>query len=136
MPPSALVGGARGAYFATPALDGDAVLTAHRPGDRFLLAVWRDRTRALAYGWYSVRWEATLQPPADGALRLGVDANGGYRLFVDDTLRIDRWEQRTTAPELVTLRASRAKPRRIRLEYAQSSGEGRGSPGVGRGDGP
>lgn len=122
--PAALVGGARGTYYASPSLSGTPALTRV---DRAIDFSWPfgGPDSSLAYGWYSVRWDATLKLPAEGPFRLGVDANGRFRLFVDDTLRIDRWDVRTTATEFVTLRGSRAGTHRIRLEYAQTSGAGR-----------
>jgi beta-glucosidase len=124
VPASAFAGGAVGEYFASPAMAEAPVV---RRTDATIDFSWPfggpDRT--LAYGWYTVRWNATIIAPIDGTLRLGVDANAGYRLFVDDTLRLDRWETRPMAPAAMTLHATRATPHRVRLEYAQSSGAGR-----------
>lgn len=124
VPASAFQNGAAGDYFTSPAITGEPVI---RRADASIDFSWPfgGPDSALAYGWYAVRWNATVVPPFDGTLRLGVDANAGYRLFVDDTLRLDRWDARPTAPEAVALRAIRAKPHRVRLEYAQSSGAGR-----------
>ncbi len=124
VPASAFVGGVNGTYFSSPTLEGSAALTRT---DRTIDFSWPfgGPDTSLAYGWYSVRWEATLQPPADRMIRLGVEANGAFRLFVDDTLRLDRWDARTVTTQFVSLRASRIRQRRVRLEYAQSSGAGR-----------
>lgn len=124
VPSSALGEGMRGEYFANIALAGRPTVTRTDATIDFSWPFGGPDT-ALAYGWYSARWTGTLQPPASGTLRLGVEGNDGYRLYVDDRLVIDRWGKRgaslTSAP--LTVVAGRGVA--IRVEYFENSGAGR-----------
>jgi beta-glucosidase len=67
---------------------------------------------------FSVRWTGTLLPPVSGRYELGVAANDGFRLYLDDRLVLGAWE---TSPRLrgdhvaVDLEAGREYT--LRLEY-------------------
>ena len=66
---------------------------------------------------FSIRWCGNLVPPADGDYRLGVDTDGGSRLFLDEKKIIDDWAPHgeRTMTTLVHLQAGHAYP--IRMEY-------------------
>jgi beta-glucosidase len=69
----------------------------------------RKRTYERWTGWYS--------PSADGAHTITLQANGGYRLFIDDELAID--SARTPKAALRTIeRTLTAKPHKVVLEQA------------------
>lgn len=64
-------------------------------------------------------------------------SNDGVRLFVDDRLVIDHWDEHSTAEDRVTVRLEKGTRRRIRLEYFYAGGEatmqlGWSGPGVER----
>jgi beta-glucosidase len=67
--------------------------------------------------YFSARWTGELVVPATGDYRLGVNADNGVRLFVDDKAIVDDWnrdgERTLTTP--VHLEAGRAY--KIRMEY-------------------
>ena len=77
--------------------------------------------RELAYEWYSARWTGTLDVPAGGVQRIGVEGNDGYRLWIDGVLRVDRWYKRSYGARLaaVTLTPGRHS---IRFEYFEATG--------------
>jgi beta-glucosidase len=66
---------------------------------------------------YSVRWRGELVPPVDGDYRLGVDTDGGSRLFLDGKKIADDWAPHgeRTITTLVHLQAGHAYP--VRMEY-------------------
>src|SRR5690242_13056517 len=66
---------------------------------------------------FSVRWCGNLVPPVDGDYRLGVDTDGGSRLFLDGKKIIDDWAPHgeRTMTTLVHLQAGHAYP--IGMEY-------------------
>lgn len=66
---------------------------------------------------FSVRWCGNLVPPVDGDYRLGVDTDGGSRLFLDGKKIIDDWAPHgeRTMTTLVHLESGHAYP--IRMEY-------------------
>ena len=45
--------------------------------------------RGIPFDWYSVRWTGSIVAPAAGVRRIGIEANDGYRLYLDDAL-VDR----------------------------------------------
>lgn len=124
VPASALGDGLRAEYFANTALQGaPAVIRT----DAAIDFSWPfgGPDSALAYGWYSVRWQGTLRAPAGGVLRLAVEGNDGYRLYVDGALAIDRWGKRGHSLTSVSLPVAAGRAVALRLEYFESSGAGR-----------
>ena len=72
---------------------------------------------------YSVRWCGNLVPPVDGDYRLGVNTDGGSRLFLDGKKIVDDWNPHgaRTMTTLVHLEAGHAYP--LRMEYFHHSWE-------------
>ena len=79
----------------------------------------------IPYDWYSVRWTGTLTLPAGGATRLGVEANDGYRLWVDGKLIVEAWEKRSYGARLADVALVGGSRHEIRLEYFESTGNAR-----------
>ena len=79
----------------------------------------------IPYDWYSVRWTGTLIVPAAGATRIGVEANDGYRLWIDGTLMVDAWEKRSFGARLAPVSFAGGSRHEIRLEYFESTGNAR-----------
>ncbi|MCE9602854.1 MAG: glycoside hydrolase family 3 C-terminal domain-containing protein [Gemmatimonadetes bacterium] len=79
----------------------------------------------IPYDWYSVRWMGTLAVPAGGATRLGVEANDGYRLWLDGKLLVDAWEKRSFRARLESVALAGGSRHEIRLEYFESTGNAR-----------
>ncbi len=79
----------------------------------------------IPYDWYSVRWTGTLTVPAGGATRLGVEANDGYRLWIDGALIVDAWEKRSFSARLANIALAGGSRHEIRLEYFESTGNAR-----------
>lgn len=124
IPAEAFGDGLDGEYFGNIGLEGTPVLTRR---DRTVDFSWPfgGPDTALAYGWYSVRWQGTLTPRRSGPLQLAVEGNDGFRLFVDDRLVLDRWRKRSFSRAAVTVPAAQGRGLRLRLEYAEVSGAGR-----------
>lgn len=80
---------------------------------------------ALAWDWYSVRWQGELIAPASGIVHLGVEGNDGYRLWVDGVLRIDQSARASHGVQTRAVRLVQGRRYQIRLEYAESRGSGR-----------
>jgi beta-glucosidase len=109
-------------YFANTKLSGDPAVKRLDPAIHF---EWNNVSPApgIPAQNYSVRWSGELVPPVDGDYRLGVDTDGGSRLFLDGKKIIDDWaphgERAMTT--LVHLQAGHAYP--IRMEYFHHSWE-------------
>jgi beta-glucosidase len=117
--------GFRAEYFGGAALSGTAV---SERVDGQVNFDWGGKSPAPGVdpGSYSVRWSGELTPAHDGDYRIGAQVLGGFRLYVNDALLLDRWNSRdyTEATEVISLASGRAY--KIVLEYAKN-GEGGGA---------
>ena len=74
--------------------------------------------QALAGDDFSVRWTGELLPPTSGKYELVVGANDGVRLYLDDRLIVNGWDQNERVRShsvSVDLQAGRAY--KVKLEY-------------------
>jgi beta-glucosidase len=81
--------------------------------------------RGIPFDWYSVRWTGRVTVPASGVRRIGVEANDGYRLYVDGRLSIDDWQKRSYGVRLASVALKPGSAHDIRLEYFESTGNAR-----------
>jgi beta-glucosidase len=81
--------------------------------------------RGIPFDWYSVRWTGKLVAPATETVRLGVEGNDGYRLYIDGALLIDNWEKKSYGSILKDVRLEAGRDYDLRLEYFESSGNAR-----------
>ena len=109
-------------YFANPGFDG---LPASRRVDRRVDFNWTFSPPAPGLGteWYSVRWSGFITA-RDDSVRLAVEGDDGYRLWIDDSLVIDADRKTSYGLRDATI-ALGGKRRTIRLQYRQSAGPGR-----------
>jgi beta-glucosidase len=109
-------------YFANTKLSGASVLNRVDAAINF---EWNNVSPApgVPAQNYSVRWTGELVLPVDGDYRLGIDTDGGSRLFLDGKKIVDDWvpHGERTMTTLVHLQAGRAYP--IRMEYFHHSWE-------------
>lgn len=124
VPPEALGDGLTAEYFANITLTGRPAVTRT---DRSVDFAWPFGApdSALAYGWYAVRWRGTLRAPATEALRLGVEGNDGFRLYVDGKLVVDRWSKRGFSSAVATVQVVKGRAYALQLEYYENTGAGR-----------
>ncbi|HEY6902983.1 MAG TPA: glycoside hydrolase family 3 C-terminal domain-containing protein, partial [Candidatus Acidoferrales bacterium] len=103
-------------YFANPNLSGNAAL---KRVDSMVSFEWNNVSPGpgVPAQNFSIRWSGELVPPVDGDYRLGMDTDGGSRIFLDGKKIIDDWAPHgeRTMTTLVHLQAGHAYP--IRMEY-------------------
>jgi beta-glucosidase len=78
--------------------------------------------RGIPFDWYSVRWTGKIIAPATETVRLGVEANDGYRLYLDGVLLIDDWQKMSYGSNLRSVRLEAGREYDLRLEYFESTG--------------
>jgi len=109
-------------YFANTVLSSDPTLKRVDPAIHF---EWNNVSPGpgVPAQNYSVRWTGVLIPPVDGDYRLGMDTDGGSRLFLDGKKIVDDWAPHgaRVMTTLVHLQAGHAYP--IRMEYFHHSWE-------------
>lgn len=114
--------GLKGEYFTNRELKGDPALV---------------RTDAhVAFNWdkgsyanggpednFSVRWAGYFTPKRSGDFGFFVSGDDGFRLYVDDKLVIDKWQDQGETLLSHSLALEAGKHYKIRLEYFEGTGE-------------
>jgi beta-glucosidase len=75
-----------------------------------------------------MRWTGFLTAPENGQYRFRYDANGGYRVWVNDTLVVDAWRvdwRPSIATGAITLQAGRTYPIKVEAFQRQADGDER-----------
>lgn len=109
--------GLTAARFASPAMDADPLSTEATPN---AAENWQGEQRSGA-----TRWTGFITPTEMGEHRFRYVANGGYRIWIDDTLVVDAWDV-DWRPAIATGAASleAGRPYAIRVEAFQRQDQG------------
>jgi beta-glucosidase len=109
-------------YFANTNLSGDAAL---KRVDATIHFEWNNVSPGpgVPSQNYSVRWSGELVPPVEGDYRLGVDTDGGSRLFLDGKKIIDDWAPHGSRAMTTLVHLQAGRPYPLRLEYFHHSWE-------------
>jgi len=72
---------------------------------------------------FSARWNGTLEAPEDGEYEIGVEGDDGYRLYLDDAVVLERWENggKRLASKRMALR--KGQHVKVKLEYFQATSD-------------
>ncbi len=81
--------------------------------------------KRIAYDHFAVKWEGVLVPDSTGRWRIGIEGNEGYRLYLNDSLVIDRWSGQGYGTSLIDRSFSQDSSIAIRLEYRERAGNAR-----------
>lgn len=79
----------------------------------------------VAYDHFAVKWEGAIVPQMSGTFNIGVEGNDGYRLYLDNTLVIDRWDDQGFSTTLVPFSFTKDKSCDLRIEYRERAGNAR-----------
>jgi beta-glucosidase len=72
---------------------------------------------------FSARWAGLLIPPVDGDYRIGVDSDGGSRLYFDQKLVLDDWAPHGEQTRTILVHLEAGHRYQISLEYFHHSWE-------------
>ena len=75
--------------------------------------------------WFSAAWTGELTAPADGPLRIGLEGNDGFRLYIGDSLVIDQWDKGSSRRIMATWNVRKNLSYPLRVEFCERSGGGR-----------
>ncbi len=78
--------------------------------------------RGIPFDWYSVRWTGKLIAPATETVRVGVEGNDGYRLYLNGALLIDNWQKKSYGSQLKEVQLEAGREYDLKLEYFESTG--------------
>lgn len=79
----------------------------------------------VAADHFAVTWEGLIVPDSSGHWRIGVEGNDGYRLYLDGTLLLDRWEEQGFGTQLAMQHFRQGVAHALRIEYRERSGNAR-----------
>jgi beta-glucosidase len=119
-----LPNGFKAIYFNNPALTGAPVFNRNENKiDHHWTLYGPDSTTGNSY--FSARWEAQLIGKQNTTLELGLAGNDGFRLFLNDTLRIDQWEKQGFHQRKITIDVREGQKYQLRIEFREPQGNGR-----------
>ncbi|HEY8280376.1 MAG TPA: glycoside hydrolase family 3 C-terminal domain-containing protein [Bdellovibrionota bacterium] len=121
--------GVTGEYFNNPNLGGTPTLTRVDPGVDFDW-VWNTPGPGIGGANFSVRWTGYFHPENSGNIILTVRHDDGARLWVNDQLVLDAWQDQEETISRVPLKAETGKSYKIRLEYYQHGGSAMAGLGI------
>ena len=76
----------------------------------------------IGHDFYSVRWTGKIHAPESGRYRIGLDGNDGYRLFIGDSLIVDRWSKQSYHSALADFVFEKDREYPIRIEFFEPIG--------------
>jgi beta-glucosidase len=80
---------------------------------------------AIPRDWFSARWTGKLIAPVSGRLRIGLEGNDGFRLFIGDSLLIDNWGKQSYRRIMKEYSVLQGQVYALRIEYRETTGLGR-----------
>jgi beta-glucosidase len=115
-----LVPGLRGEYFANATFAGEPVLVRI---DQTVNFDWVS-VPAVPVGpeRFSVRWSGQIRPATSGLHVFRARSDDGIRVFLDDQVIIDDWDDHAARPAAATIRLEAERLYSIRIEYKNSGG--------------
>ncbi len=87
--------GLMGQYYNNPNFEGAAAFTRIDKVIDFRWTLFSPDPSKLDYDWYSVLWEGKIIGPKTGKVKIGIEGNDGFRLYINDKLIIDDWIQKS-----------------------------------------
>lgn len=108
-------------YFAAANFNGHPALTRTDTKIDFKWTLYAPDATLMADN-YAVRWTGELTAPATGHYRIGLEGNDGYRLYINDTLLINRWQKTGYHTDTKPFGFTAGKKYAIRVEFFESAG--------------
>ena len=112
----------RGEYFDNASLLGQPVLVRDDKQINFHWTLFSPDDSKLKKDNYSVRWTGKITGPLTGKVRLGVEGNDGYRLFVNGKLIVDRWMKQSYHTIMGEMMMEKDRSYDIKLEFTEPAG--------------
>lgn len=79
--------------------------------------------QGLTSDFYSVQWTGTLTAPMSGKFRIGLEGNDGYRLYINDSLIVSRWEKQSYHTTLADYTFVKGKKYDIQIDFFETNGD-------------
>jgi beta-glucosidase len=108
-------------YFNNIDLSGKASLTRTDAQLNFHWTLYGPDEK-LGNSFYSARWTGYISSPKSGKIKIGLDGNDGFRLYINNKILIDRWTKQTYSTELVDFNFEKDQPYFVRVEFKETVG--------------
>ncbi len=76
----------------------------------------------LNNNFYAVKWEGNLTAPQSGNIKIGIEGNDGYRLYINNVLHIDNWQKKSYSTITKGYNFIKGKKYEIRVEFYETIG--------------
>lgn len=77
---------------------------------------------ALRKDFYAVRWTGELLAPVTGSVKLGLEGNDGFRLYINGKLVVDQWSKQSFSLRTASVQMEKGKRYPIRIEFREPVG--------------
>jgi beta-glucosidase len=111
-------------YFNNPTLSGAPVLNRTENQIDYHWTLYGP-SELTGNGFYAARWETQLIGKLNTTLELGLAGNDGFRLYLNDTLRIDQWEKQGFHQRKIAINVREGQQYQLRIEFREPQGNGR-----------
>lgn len=111
-------------FFDNPHLSGTPVASRHDATIHFRWTLLPP-CKGVDFDWYSVRCTTWLAVDQSGEYEIGVEGNDGYRLWFDDSVRLDNWEKRSYSTKTFKINLQQGESHRLKFEYHETAGSAR-----------
>jgi beta-glucosidase len=108
--------GVKGEYFSNQNLSGKPVFTRIDPTINFDWG-WNPPGNGVPMDHFSIRWTGYINAPETGDFKFLVRSDDGARLWVDDKLILDQWNDHGERLDEVPFRFVAGKSYKVKLEY-------------------
>lgn len=76
----------------------------------------------MSNSFYGARWEGYLTAPETGNIKIGIEGNDGYRLYINNELHIDSWQKKSFSTFTKNYNFIKGKKYAIRIEFYETIG--------------
>ena len=116
--------GFRAEYFDNPDFEGRPIMVRD---DRQIDFRWTlfSPGPEIPYDWYSVKWTGVFTAPVTGNIKLGIEGNDGYQLYINDELIINNREKKSYKRTTGDYSFVKGREYEIRIEYRETTGNAR-----------
>ncbi len=111
-----------GKYFNNPNFDGEPALTRNDKIIDFRWTLFPPDQKIVERDWYSVSWEGKIVGPKDGKVDIGIEGNDGYKLYINDSLIINNWIQKSYGRSTVPFEFQKGKEYNIKIKFYTTDG--------------
>jgi beta-glucosidase len=113
--------GLRATYFNNISLSGPPVLERIDPNIQFQWTLFSPDP-SINYDFFSARWTGNLTSPASGNFNIGINGNNGYRLYLNNELIIDTWNQEGFSTTLKSYAFKKGETYALQVEFKEAAG--------------